>query len=81
MAQQEQGREERDRVLSEYGAWRLRTDEDAPALDEVRTLETLLAAEGRAAGEPGGGAVDRRTHPGVADRGGAPHRRPAARAA
>ena len=52
MAQQEQGREERDRVLSEYGAWRLRTDEDAPALEEVRTLETLLRLKAERLGSP-----------------------------
>lgn len=55
MAQQEQGREERDRVLSEYGAWRLRTDEDAPALEEVRTLETLLRLKADRLGSPSPG--------------------------
>jgi len=33
---------ERELVLSEYGTWRLTADEDAPVIDEVRTLETLL---------------------------------------
>jgi hypothetical protein len=35
-------RRERERVLSEYGTWRITADEDAPAAAEVRDLETLL---------------------------------------
>lgn len=33
---------EREQVLSDYGTWRLAADPDAPVVDEVRTLETLL---------------------------------------
>eukprot|EP01135_Chromosphaera_perkinsii_P010832 Nk52_evm1s2244 gene=Nk52_evmTU1s2244 len=33
---------ERERVLSEYGTWRITAEEDAPAAAEVQNLETLL---------------------------------------
>jgi hypothetical protein len=52
MAQQEHEQAERERVLSEYGAWRLRADEDAPAAEEVRTLETLLRLKAERLGSP-----------------------------
>ena len=41
-AQQGPGRREREEVLSAYGTARLAEDPDAPVVDEVRTLETLL---------------------------------------
>ncbi|GAA4526647.1 hypothetical protein GCM10023160_21630 [Brachybacterium paraconglomeratum] len=40
--EQQAQQRERELVLSEYGTWRVTADEDAPAVDEVRTLETLL---------------------------------------
>ncbi len=52
MAQQEHEQAERERVLSEYGAWRLRADEYAPAAAEVRTLETLLRLKAERLGSP-----------------------------
>lgn len=40
--EQQAQQRERELVLSEYGTWRVTADVDAPAVDEVRTLETLL---------------------------------------
>lgn len=40
--EQQAQQRERELVLSEYGTWRITADENAPAVDEVRTLETLL---------------------------------------
>ena len=40
--EQQAQQRERELVLSEYGTWRITADDDAPAIDEVRTLETLL---------------------------------------
>lgn len=51
-ATQEQWQQEREHVLSEYGTWRLTADEDAPAADEVRTLETLLRLKAEQQGSP-----------------------------
>lgn len=38
----EQWKQERELVLSEYGTWRLTADDEAPVAAEVSTLETLL---------------------------------------
>lgn len=50
-----QWQREREHVLSEYGTWRVTADEDAPAAEEIRTLETLLRlkAEHQGSPEPG----------------------------
>ncbi|MGP9602131.1 hypothetical protein ACT3SQ_16760 [Brachybacterium sp. AOP42-C2-15] len=42
MDEQQAQQRERELVLSEYGTWRVTADDDAPAVEEVRTLETLL---------------------------------------
>lgn len=44
--------QERERVLSEYGTWRLTADEDAPVVEEIRTLETLLRLKAEQQGSP-----------------------------
>ncbi|MGO1283482.1 MAG: hypothetical protein ACTHWF_00305 [Brachybacterium sp.] len=50
--QQKAQQRERELVLSEYGTWRITADEDAPAVDEVRTLETLLRLKTEQLGSP-----------------------------
>jgi hypothetical protein len=50
--EQQAQRQERELVLSEYGTWRITADEDAPAADEIRTLETLLRLKAEQQGSP-----------------------------
>ena len=42
MTDEQQAQRHREEVLTEFGTWRLTADPDAPAAEEVRTLETLL---------------------------------------
>ena len=42
MSNEQQAQQLREEVLSEFGTWRVTADPDAPAAEEVRTLETLL---------------------------------------
>ena len=55
MAQEEHEQAEREQLLSEYGARRLATDADAPAAEEIRTLETLLRLKADRLGSPSPG--------------------------
>ena len=57
-ALREQWQREREQVLSEYGTWRITADEDAPAIDEIRTLETLLRLKAEQLGSPSPGRWD-----------------------
>ena len=51
-ALREQWQRDREQVLSEYGTWRITADEDAPAAEEIRTLETLLRLKTEQLGSP-----------------------------
>lgn len=48
----EQWKQERELVLSEYGTWRITADDEAPVAGEVSTLETLLRLKAEQQGSP-----------------------------